>query len=196
MPEDVLVPIGKLISAPRLGARCYLLGLLSFLLASSSGVFTAILFSGASRFLSLIAGFLVGSMVWISLPWSVWRQFPIQLTNRRRTGIGTICYGAGFSTLPMLIALVESFAKFPNVRLYSVLWAGMFSLIQIGTAYAIGLAIFARMRSRYLVLRGRLRCPNCDYDLRGNESKICPECGRPFTLEEFGLTEAGPRSGR
>lgn len=27
-------------------------------------------------------------------------------------------------------------------------------------------------------------CPNCDYCLRGNTSRVCPECGQSFTLIE------------
>lgn len=27
-------------------------------------------------------------------------------------------------------------------------------------------------------------CPACAYDLRGSESKTCPECGHPFTVSE------------
>lgn len=33
------------------------------------------------------------------------------------------------------------------------------------------------------------RCPRCAYPLVGLESRRCPECGRPFFADEFGLTE-------
>ncbi len=33
-------------------------------------------------------------------------------------------------------------------------------------------------------------CPACDYCLIGAGERQCPECGRPFTLDELGLTEA------
>jgi hypothetical protein len=36
-------------------------------------------------------------------------------------------------------------------------------------------------------------CPECGYLLVGLSEKRCPECGRPFTLEELGVTEADLR---
>jgi hypothetical protein len=142
-----------------------------------------------SKPLSLIVGFTLSMMVWIALPSSVWQEFPIQLTNRWRTGVGAICYGAGFATLPQLAAWIELFASTPRARLNGVIGTALFSFVQIAAAWIAGQVIFGRMRSRYLILSGRLRCPKCDYDLRGNASMICPECGRTFTYEELGTTE-------
>lgn len=34
------------------------------------------------------------------------------------------------------------------------------------------------------------RCPGCDYLLYGLAKRRCPECGRPFSFEEFGATPA------
>jgi hypothetical protein len=31
-------------------------------------------------------------------------------------------------------------------------------------------------------------CPECGYNLRGLSEQRCPECGRPFTFEELGMT--------
>lgn len=42
---------------------------------------------------------------------------------------------------------------------------------------------------RVVMQNGRI-CPNCKYDLRGNTSMVCPECGRAFTFEELGVTAA------
>jgi hypothetical protein len=33
-------------------------------------------------------------------------------------------------------------------------------------------------------------CPRCCYDLRGNTTGICPECGHAYTLKELGIREA------
>ena len=32
-------------------------------------------------------------------------------------------------------------------------------------------------------------CPNCAYSLVGCSDRVCPECGREFTLQELGTTE-------
>lgn len=200
VPKDVVVPIGKLLTAPQLGARCFLLGLLSFVVALFGAVFAAILVVTVFESLlaaavfeavsSTIAGVTIGLVVWISLPWSVWQDSPIQLTNPRRTGVGAICYGFGFAFLPTLIAWIEFFVRLPRARLNGVIWEGSLSLVQIALAYVAGQVIFGRMRRRYLILSGKLRCPMCEYDLRGNASMICPECGRLFTYEELEMTEA------
>ncbi len=45
--------------------------------------------------------------------------------------------------------------------------------------------------------RGRLRvtdgtrCPNCQYELTGCDSGVCPECGEPFEAEELEFTGQG-----
>lgn len=39
-------------------------------------------------------------------------------------------------------------------------------------------------------LESRGRCPRCDYYLYGLTQQRCPECGRPFSFDEVGLTPA------
>jgi len=41
-------------------------------------------------------------------------------------------------------------------------------------------------RGRLLIQDG-VHCPGCGYNLKGNTSSVCSECGRPFTLEELDL---------
>jgi len=36
-----------------------------------------------------------------------------------------------------------------------------------------------------LLITHKSHCPNCAYNLIGNTSGVCPECGRAFTLEEL-----------
>ncbi len=50
----------------------------------------------------------------------------------------------------------------------------------------------ALLGPRYLLQDGTL-CPQCAYCLIGNESTVCPECGRPFTFDELDTTEAAFR---
>ena len=58
-------------------------------------------------------------------------------------------------------------------------------------------------RLRALVAEGVPRCPSCRYDLAGLSSRVCPECGRAFTVPEMEAlaeehlmnVERGERSG-
>ena len=36
-----------------------------------------------------------------------------------------------------------------------------------------------------LLSRHDARCPHCTYNLRGCQSNICPECGKPFTFTDL-----------
>ncbi len=47
-----------------------------------------------------------------------------------------------------------------------------------------------RSRGICMMIQDGHTCPGCAYDLRGNESMVCPECGRGFSLEELGVTGA------
>lgn len=55
----------------------------------------------------------------------------------------------------------------------------------------------AASRLRYtIVVRPRGTCPGCGYCLKGLPANVCPECGRPFTLEEIGASgEDSPDGG-
>lgn len=46
------------------------------------------------------------------------------------------------------------------------------------TAFIPAVSLLARVRQNRQQLRGLCRC--CSYDLRGNESGVCPECGTPL----------------
>lgn len=41
------------------------------------------------------------------------------------------------------------------------------------------------MRNRPLPLVDGLRCPHCEYDLRGLTRRVCPECGNAFTVADI-----------
>ena len=55
-------------------------------------------------------------------------------------------------------------------------WNSLFIVIPLWMPFSAGLAL--AFSARYIA-RGRsgLRCLHCDYDLTGNESGVCPECG-------------------
>lgn len=54
------------------------------------------------------------------------------------------------------------------------LWMGLTPLL----AYVVSRLVFERMRWRWVVDASSPRCLQCGYDLTGNTSRVCPECGR------------------
>ncbi len=56
------------------------------------------------------------------------------------------------------------------------IWAG-FAINTVFYGGAVGLVWFGLGAARQAVRRWRGRCVNCAYDLRGNTSGVCPECG-------------------
>ncbi|MCB9867337.1 MAG: hypothetical protein H6816_11980 [Phycisphaerales bacterium] len=44
------------------------------------------------------------------------------------------------------------------------------------------------VRGRVVCLQDGTLCPNCAYSLIGNESMVCPECGRGFTFDDLATT--------
>ena len=53
----------------------------------------------------------------------------------------------------------------------------------IAVGFIIARDVYTSCRWR-LVEDGTPYCHNCDYNLTGNESGICPECGEPLPTEE------------
>jgi len=39
-----------------------------------------------------------------------------------------------------------------------------------------------------LLVTYKAHCPHCGYNLIGNTTRICPECGNPFTMQELDVT--------
>ncbi|HEX8910990.1 MAG TPA: hypothetical protein VF796_01425 [Humisphaera sp.] len=88
------------------------------------------------------------------------------------------------STWPCHLAAPAVIASIP-------LWAGAYSgTVSILPGVLVGgLAVFivtvaahqwpARLAIHYVRRRLPGRCSGCGYDLTGNESGVCPECGRP-----------------
>ncbi len=54
-------------------------------------------------------------------------------------------------------------------------------LVSIPFAYLVGKRIFLVCRWKTVVFDGRY-CRHCRYDLTGNESGVCPECGTPIVV--------------
>lgn len=53
-----------------------------------------------------------------------------------------------------------------------------------------GSAILLLLQLRPHQVKSGPYCPECEYCLVGSPRKVCPECGRPFTLEELGVSAA------
>ena len=68
-------------------------------------------------------------------------------------------------------------------------WDDLIALVLGGWMCGIvGVSIvLAVMRHRATITVGP-HCPGCGYYLYGLTEQVCPECGRPFTLEELGIT--------
>jgi hypothetical protein len=53
---------------------------------------------------------------------------------------------------------------------------------------AAGSAILLLLQLKPRQVKSGPYCPECEYCLIGSPRQICPECGRPFTLEELGVS--------
>ncbi len=66
------------------------------------------------------------------------------------------------------------------------------SLLIVFTVYSVltfALLRFFKNTRGPLIMQDGFRCPNCTYCLIGNQSMQCPECGKPFTFEQLGITK-------
>lgn len=118
------------------------------------------------------------------------------VTLHIKTGRGFIrieTYDNGASETPIPLATIERGLSVP-ADLFSVghrvtSWLG-FGYSNIDSAYIFPMWIVTVVFAALPVLReGRVvvrrlrhstnRCPKCSYDLTGNESGVCPECGSP-----------------
>ena len=58
----------------------------------------------------------------------------------------------------------------------------------IGGCLFVVLWIASRKSRGQLKIVHGTHCPTCEYNLVGNTTYICPECGQPFTLEELDVS--------
>ena len=67
-------------------------------------------------------------------------------------------------------------------------------LLPASVAFGVSGSLFVILWVASRWSRGRLQildgtsCPGCGYNLVGNTTSICSECGRPFTLDELEIT--------
>ncbi len=62
--------------------------------------------------------------------------------------------------------------------------AGLLISMVTGLLFVLLWAVSRKTRGK-LLITDKTYCPDCGYNLVGNTTHICPECGRSFTLEEL-----------
>ncbi len=90
--------------------------------------------------------------------------------------------------LIVLLALVVAVPLVIGFRGYLPPWMMRSGVLLAGFAgmALVAMALYRRMTFGTMLVRAAyLICPDCGYDLRGNPSGRCSECGRPFTPEEL-----------
>ncbi len=98
----------------------------------------------------------------------------------------------GGTTLPIavLVSSVISYCGFTRVRPppMSVMIGPALVSVVVGGGLFVLLWIASRMSRGKLQIVDGTCCPSCGYNLVGNTTYICSECGQPFTLEELDIT--------
>ncbi len=98
----------------------------------------------------------------------------------------------GGTTLPIavLVSSVISYCGFTRVRspAFSAIVGGALASAAVGGGLFVLLWIASRTSRGKLQIVDGTCCPGCGYNLVGNTTYICSECGQPFTLEELEIT--------
>lgn len=134
----------------------------------------------------------------ISMASTIWgmSRSRIQLGTFARRVIATMAAAAGVTCVPTLVFildLVQEFARlhksWPPLQFVAstlLFPTGVFLLWLLFVSIAWP---FAEDNSPIRIKQGT-NCPQCGYCVRGVSSRICPECGRAFSLHDLGLSEA------
>lgn len=125
------------------------------------------------------------SVVLFTVAWiAVWRG-EVQWTKRRcYTTAVAVLVSAGIATV--CGAIVGGAMRYSNVE-FGIIMASLFWL----PAWIASTAVVWRETPHERALRmgtlleGRVRCPDCGYDMTGLTEARCPECGTQYTLNEL-----------
>ena len=80
------------------------------------------------------------------------------------------------------VVLVGSLAVAPMIRSGVPIWVSALAASAIGAGATLALVQVALHAARQYLFRELLgRCRGCGYDLTGNASGVCPECGTAAT---------------
>ncbi len=99
-------------------------------------------------------------------------------------------YGGTILPIAALVASVISYFGFARVRpprLSAMLKPELVSVVLGGGLFVLLWVASRTSRGKLQIVDGTL-CPGCGYNLVGNTTYICSECGQPFTLEELDIT--------
>ena|GEM_PF-2866911 len=117
--------------------------------------------------LALIGGAVVGLLLFRR-----WWQF-------------SLLYAGSMFASPYLLMTIDGSVMFlvNSLGVSSLLQVALLEAVYIPSALG-GAWLASRPKRRHAELLATNRCLKCSYDLTGNESGICPECGEPITTEE------------
>ncbi len=131
-------------------------------------------------------------VIYFGVPWSLLKEYHFHLRTRRLALLAAFAYTIGFHGCPAGGTLIthDKYALFLDSLL--LLMRIAVSLV-VYTAVTWGFAIFVcnrfAKRCPVLISYWPPKCKCCGYDLIGNQSQTCPECGEVFSYDEFGMTE-------
>ena len=105
--------------------------------------------------------------------------------------VGWVIYGVPFVLIPILSAIIPIGWRadpplfYVEITPFTISTAGTdFPYWMVGTLL-LGIPVFILTAivssTRRLCVPGDPCCPKCRYDLTGNMSGVCPECGTPIT---------------
>ncbi len=169
-----------------LAVASFLAGVLSYIVVlgvATSVILNALPAMGGSR-LTIGAVYVLLIVIVLAVPCIfAWRFQEMVCTNRR-----AILSGAGFGTGVICPVAAFSLGNWDARHWASVTAAAVgsvffFALLNLALRF-----VFNRIRPPRPMQDGTL-CPGCAYSLIGNETMVCPECGKAFTFEELGTTE-------
>lgn len=118
----------------------------------------------------------------------------IRYHSRFRRWWHAFSFGAvwGGTVLPIaaLVGSVISYLGFGSVRLpaMSEIAGGALASAAVGGGLFVLLWVASRTSRGKLRIVDGTSCPGCGYNLVGNTTYVCSECGQPFTLEELDIT--------